>query len=70
MMYLAVRFYVGISYMIEHVFFFKEQISTVFMAACIFYQHKDDHFLIKRQTCLTLLSHIINDSLWTLSFSL
>ncbi len=38
------------------------QINAIFIAACTFYQHKDDHFLTKCQTCLSLLSHIINDS--------
>ncbi len=42
------------------------QINPIFMSACTFYQHKDKHFLTKCQTCLSLLAHIINDSMWTL----
>ncbi len=42
------------------------QINHIFMAAYTFYQHKDDHFLTKCQTCLSLLAHIINDSMSTL----
>ncbi len=37
------------------------QPSPIFMAACTFYQHKDDHILTKSQTCLSLLLNVINN---------
>ncbi len=48
--------------------YFTFQLSPTFMAACTFCQHKDDKFLTKCESCLSLLFHIINDSIWTLKY--